>query len=74
MLWHGLQTLPQTAELRIEQRARSLINSLYDPARRGSPDPAVAWSNVIRQIQNDTTLDAQVRRAALEMIQRSQQP
>ncbi len=53
---------PWTPELRIEQEARNLINSLYASTRQKA--------EVIRRIEQDPALTAEVRQEALEMTKR----
>jgi WD40 repeat protein/serine/threonine protein kinase len=56
---------PWTPQLRIEQRARSLINSLYAQVR--------SRAKVIERIEQDTSLEPEVRQEAQEMTKRWQE-
>ena len=56
---------PWTQELRIEQRARSLIKTLYAQVR--------SKAKVIERIQQDAKLEAEVREEALEMTKQWQE-
>ncbi len=57
---------PWTPQLRIEQEARNLINHLY--SKVGSK------AEVIRRIEQDPSLTAELRQEALEMTKRWQEP
>jgi WD40 repeat protein/serine/threonine protein kinase len=53
---------PWTPQLRIEQEARNLINFLYANAKQKD--------EVIQRIEQDSSLSAEVRREALDMVKR----